>query len=434
VESPSEAADVTLHRFPLLAVLFGLLLTGTLSAGELPSAKPEAVGLSPAGLQKAHDAVSRLIKDGQVAGAITLVSRHGKVAFFEAQGVRDVATAKPMEKDTIGRFYSMTKPVTTVAAMILWEEGRFQLDDPVSQYLPEFKGLKVYAGGKGDDLKLVNPKREMSVRDLMRHTSGLTYGFITDTPIDQLYRKHRILNGGIKLEAMVSKLAKIPLLYEPGTHFQYSMSTDVLGRLVEVLSKKRLDDFFRQRIFTPLDMKDTGFYVLPDERTRLAATHGKNSKGKLVVTESPLLSPYLLKPVFLSGGGGLVSTARDYARFCQMLLNRGELDGRRILKEKTVREMTTNQLPAEAMPLSLGVQREGVGFGLGFAVRVGRDRNEPLSPVGEYGWGGAASTHFWISPKDDLFVIVLQQYQPFNPILEATLKPIIYQAIKDRPK
>jgi CubicO group peptidase (beta-lactamase class C family) len=419
----------------LLAVCAALLLTTILPAGVLPSAKPEDVGLSSEKLQQARAAVSNLIKDGEVAGAITLVARHGKVVFFEAQGVRDVATGKPMEKSTICRFYSMSKPVTTVAAMILWEEGRFKLDDPVSMYLPELKGVKVFAGGTADNPKLADPRREMTVRDLMRHTAGLTYGFFSALPVDTLYRKNKILEPGASLQTMIERLGKLPLAYQPGTRFHYSVATDVLGRLLEVVSKKSLDELLRERIFKPLDMKDTGFFVPEDRRDRLAATHGKDAAGKLIVSDDPAKSSFLKKPTLLTGGGGLVSTARDYARFCQMLLNGGQLDGQRVLKAETVRLMTSNQLPAEAMPLSiLGFRREGVGFGLGFSVRVAASRTEPAERVGEFGWGGAASTHFWISPKDDLFVIALQQFQPFNPVLELRLKPIIYEALADPKK
>jgi CubicO group peptidase (beta-lactamase class C family) len=419
----------------LLFSAVALIAAGQLTAGELPTARPEDTGLSSAGLKEAHAAVAQLIKENQVAGAITLVARHGKVVFFEAQGVRDITTGKPMQRDTICAFYSMSKPITTVAAMSLYEKGHFKLDDPVERYLPEFKEVKVYAGGKGDDLKLVEPRRPMTIRDLMRHTSGLTYGFISSTPVDQLYAKNRLLSDPkLTLNEMVARLGKLPLLYQPGTHFQYSVSTDVLGRLVEVVSKQPLDEFFRRHLFEPLDMKDTGFFVPKDKQDRLGSIHGKNGKGKLITAASPPRNQWFTKPALLSGGGGLLSTARDYARFCQMLLNGGQLDGRRILQAKTVALMTTNQLPAEAMPLTVVVRREGVGFGLGFSVRVAADKNDPASRVGEYGWGGAASTHFWISPKDDMFVLALQQFMPFNPMLEMKLKPIIYGALREASK
>jgi CubicO group peptidase (beta-lactamase class C family) len=398
-----------------------------LVAGEMPTAKPKEVGLSSAGLEKASAAVRQFVKDGKVAGAVVLVARHGKIAFFEAQGVRDVATGKPMEKDTLFRIYSMTKPITTVAAMILYEKGRFQLDDPVSKYLPALKGVKVHAGGKGV-MKLDAARREMTIRDLMGHTSGLTYGF-SDSPVDGLYRKNKILGPGDTLEKTVEKLGKLPLVNQPGTRFHYGVSTDVLGRLVEVLSKKRLDTIVREQIFEPLDMKDTAYYVPEKKLTRFAALHGRNPKGKLIVTDAPAMpSPF--------GGHGLVSTARDYARFCQMLLGKGQLDGKRILKEKTVALMTKNHLPAEAIPISIGTIRfpEGFGFGLGFSVRVATDKKEPGSRVGEYGWGGLAGTTFWISPKDDLFVIVMQQSMPHDGALEAKLKPLIYAAVQEPKK
>jgi CubicO group peptidase (beta-lactamase class C family) len=415
----------------LVALCAGLILPGAVAAADATVIKARQAGLSPEGLHKLSAAVKQYIKEGRGAGVIVLVFRHGKVAFFAAQGVRDAAAGKPMEKDTICRIYSMTKPITTVAAMMLWEEGRFGLDDPVSKYLPEFKDLKVYAGGKDGDLKLVPPRREMTVRDLMRHTSGLTYGFFGDTPVDRLYRKEHVLAPTDTLQTTVEKLAKIPLLYQPGTRFNYSVSTDVLARLIEVVSKKRLDQFFSERIFDPLDMKDTGFYVPEGKQDRLAAVHGRDRSGKLVVTESPVKSRFLKKPSLLSGGGGLVSTARDYGRFCRMLLGGGQLKGRRLLRANTIKMMTKNQLPADANQV---MGQTGVGFGLGFSVRFAPAKSNPGTHVGEYGWGGAASTHFWLSPKDDLFVVALQQFMPFHLTLEMKLKPLIYAALEDAKK
>jgi CubicO group peptidase (beta-lactamase class C family) len=431
-----EVADVTITRHALIVLIICLACASVLPAGELPTAKPEQVGMSSARLEKASAALGKLIKDGKVAGAILLVARQGKIVHFEAQGVRDVATGKPMEKDTICRFYSMTKPVTTVAAMILHEKGRIGLDDPVSKYLPEFKGLKVHTGGKGDEMKLLAPRREMTIRDLMRHTSGLGYGpgIPSNSAVDPLYQKHQVLAPTTSLEKMVEKLGKIPLMHQPGSQFNYSVSVDVLGRVVEVVSKKSLDRFMQEEIFKPLDMKDTAYFVPKEKVTRFAATHGL-SDGKLIVSDSPTKSPFLNNAALPFGGHGLVSTARDYARFCQMLLGGGQLDDKRILQEKTIQLMTQNHLPKEAMPVRVSViRREGVGFGLGFSVRVAADKSEPGSRVGEYGWGGAASTHFWVSPKDDLFVVALQQFMPFNFTLEAALKPLIYDAIEEPRK
>ena len=273
----------------------------------------------------------------------------------------------------------------------------------------------------------------MTIRDLMRHTSGLTYAGIVKTPVADLYLEHKVLAPGDTLEKTVEKLGKLPLVQQPGSRFHYGVSTDVLGRLVEVVSKKDLADFAREHIFEPLDMKDTAYYVPETKQMRFGATHGRDPKGKLIVTDPPAKSPYLNKAAPPFGGHGLVSTARDYARFCQMLLNKGQLDGKRVLQDRSVELMTKNHLPEEAIPISVGpIRREGVGFGLGFSVRVAADRKNPGSRLGEYGWGGAASTHFWISPKDDLFVVALQQYMPFDMVLEAELKPLVYSAIEDR--
>jgi CubicO group peptidase (beta-lactamase class C family) len=415
-------------------VLFGLLVVMMAArfaaAGELPTAKPKDVGLDADKIQKAHDAVQALIDKKEMAGAVIAVARKGKVVMFEALGESEAGSGKPMKTDAIVRIFSMTKPITTVAAMMLVEDGKIKLDDPVSKYLLEFKDRRVHTG-KGDET--VEAKREITVRDLMRHTSGLTYGIFGNTPVDQLYKKVGVFAAGDTLQDMMTKLGKVPLLYEPGTRWHYSVSTDVLGRIVEVASGKALDEFFAERIFKPLDMKDSGFFVPKDKFDRFAATHGIDAKEKkLTVTETADKSSYRTKPKWLSGGGGGVSTARDYLRFCQMLLNGGELDGVRLLKKETVAEMTRNQLPEEAMKAKNGGNAEvGEGFGLGFGVRVGKDDPTMGRAVGEYYWGGAASTHFWISPKQELVVVALEQFLPNRPMLQQAIKPLIYQAAKE---
>src|SRR5262245_16090074 len=409
----------------------GMLLLGAARGmgEELPVASPESVGLASGKLKEARQAVQALVDQKEIAGAVLAVARRGKVVRLDAVGVMDVGGGQPMKPDTIFRIFSMTKPVTTVAAMMLVEDGKIQLDDPVAKYLPEFKDLRVHTG-KGDET--VEAKRAMTVRDLMRHTSGLTYGVFGATPVDQLYQKHKVLDRGDSLQDLVTKLGKIPLLYQPGTRFHYSVSTDVLGRVVAVASGKTLDVFFEDRIFKPLGMKDTGFFV-PDEKLgRFAALHA-GGKGELKVTETAAESRYRKKPPFLSGGGGLVSTARDYLRFCQMLLNGGELEGTRLLRKETVQSMIQNQLPEEAMPLTMsGLKLPGVGFGLGFGVVVSGDKANPVGVAGEYFWGGAASTHFWISPRHELAVLVLEQYMPFNQRLQLAVKPIVYQAVVEK--
>jgi CubicO group peptidase (beta-lactamase class C family) len=414
----------------VFAVLLVLVAVPFAVAGELPTAKPKDVGLDADKIQKVHDAVQALIDKKEMAGAVVAVARKGKVVVFEALGESEAGSGKPMKTDAIVRIFSMTKPITTVAAMILVEEGKIGLDDPVSKYLPEFKDRRVHTG-KGDET--VEAKREVTVRDLMRHTSGLTYGIFGNSPVDQLYKKAGIFAAGDSLQDMMTKLGKLPLQYEPGTRWHYSVSTDVLGRVVEVASGKALDEFFAERIFKPLDMKDSGFFVPEDKLDRLAASHGLDAKDKkLTATETADKSRFRSKPKLLGGGGGCVSTARDYLRFCQMLLNGGELDGVRLLKKETVAEMTRNQLGEEAMKAKNGGSADvGDGFGLGFGVRVGKDDAAAGKAVGEYYWGGAASTHFWISPKQELVVVALEQFMPNRPALQQAIKPLIYQAVKE---
>ena len=392
----------------------------SLRADELPTAQPAEVGMNADQLAKVDDTVLSLIEKKQIEGAGVLVARQGKIVHFKAYGLRDIATQSPMQTDTVVRIYSMTKPITTVAAMQLYDQGKFQLDDPISKFLPEFKDIQVYSSGSGKEMKTEPAKRPPTIADLMRHTAGLTYGIFGDTAIDKLYRKNGIPYNRRTLEAEVKKLATIPLAYQPGTQYRYSLAVDVLGRVVEVISGLPLDVYLQKHIFEPLAMTETDFFVNEGLNERFASVHGKDNEGQLTVQESAVGSKFLKKPLYFSGGGGLTSTLRDYARFCQMLLNKGELDGKRLLKESTVELMTQNQLPeGVTMP-----GRRGTGFGFGFSVRTAPGH------TGEYGWGGAASTHFWISPKDDLFVITFRQFMPYQGILEQALKPIIYDAIQ----
>ncbi len=402
------------------ALCLGLSCLG--HAGKLPAASPEDVGMSAEKLALVKPAVQALVDKEKIAGASVIVARKGQVVFFETFGMMNRQAAKPVEQDTIFRFYSMTKPITSVAVMMLYEEGKLKLDDPVSKYIPEFKGLRVYAkSGKHTD-----QDRPMTVRDLLRHTSGLTYGFFGNTAMDKMYRAEGVLNRDSSLQDMADKLGQIPLLNQPGTKWHYSVSTDVLGHLVEKLSGQPLDRFFKKRLFKPLQMKDTAFHVAAAKAKRFAACYGPKPTGGLRLTDDPAKSKYLTQPSLLSGGGGLVSTAADYMTFCQMLLNKGQLDGKRLLRSETVEMMTSNQLPD-------GVSRgNGGGFGLGFSVRT----VDGKSPKGEYGWGGAASTHFWISPKDELIVVALSQHMPYSGQLESTVKPIVYDSIvkeKEQP-
>jgi len=416
-------------KLVIYVVCSAWLLVEISGAAELPLALPRDVGLSEEKLNRVKTLVQTAVDENRTAGVVVLIARRGKIAYWESFGKLNVEAETPMPNDAIFRIHSMTKPITTVAALVLYDEGKFKLDEPVSKFMPELKGLRVYAG-KSEET--VEANREVTIRDLMRHTSGFTYGMPNGSPVDQLYIANKIENPGDSLADMVGKLGNLPLQYQPGARFHYSVSTDVLGRLVEVLGEKPLDEFLRDRVFKPLDMKDTGFVVPNDQLNRFAASHRAGEQGLLKVIDVPATSRYRVQRKYLSGGGGLVSTARDYARFCQMLLSGGAFQGNRVLRLETVREMTSNQLPVEALPMTLGgVAVPGLGFGLGVSVAL--DGTTPtLGPAaGEFGWSGAASTYFWVAPKSELFVVVLQQVEPFNFGLQMALKPAIYAAIQE---
>ena len=408
---------------------------------------PELAGLDRERLARIDEHLEgRYVQPGKIAGALTLVARRGELAYLSPVGLMDREREKPMREDTIFRIYSMSKPITSVALMTLWEEGRWQLTDPVHRYIPEWKDLRVYQSGTHPGCETTPVERPMSVRDLMTHQSGLTYGFMNRTAVDAAYRQlgiggAKVAPGGERrpgtLADMVGQLAEVPLEFSPGTRWNYSVSTDVLGHLIEVISGQRFDQYLRERIFEPLGMVDSGFSVPPDKVDRFAANYGRGAEKRLVLMDDPGNSAYLQEPVFLSGGGGLLSTASDYWRFTQMLLNGGELDGHRVLGPKTIELMTMNHLPdgRDLAQLSVGAfsetANEGVGFGLGFAMSLDPTLTGGGS-VGEYYWGGAASTIFWNDPVEDLTVIFLTQLMPsrtFN--FRGQLKQLIYSAITD---
>jgi CubicO group peptidase (beta-lactamase class C family) len=423
-------AATSIVRFVSVVVLSSMLVTNALSLGqtgsaEMPQAAPAEVGLSPASLAKVKSIARTQVDKRRIAGAVVLIARHGKIALVESVGKLDLKSGRPMRPDAIFRIYSMTKPITSVAALTLVEAGKIKLDDPVSHYLTDLKDLRVYAG----EGRTVPANRPVTVRDLMRHTSGFTYGLPNGSAVDRLYIKHKL--GGGDLADLVRTLGTLPLEDQPGTRFNYSLSTDVVGRLIEVVSGVPLDRFFRDRIFRPLDMRDTGF-VVPDEKLdRFATAYVRDAREALFPSDVPATSSFRKQPRSLSGGGGLVSTARDYARFCQMLLNGGELHGTRILRPDTVMEMTSNQLPPEAMPLKLGgFPLRGFGFGLGVMMRL-PDKMKPAASDGEYSWSGSSSTYFWVAPKPGLLVVILQQVEPMDLSLQLQVKPAIYAAIAD---
>jgi CubicO group peptidase (beta-lactamase class C family) len=411
----------------IIAFVALCLCLASAGADEIAQATPQEMGLSAAKLDEVKTIVQSLVDKKRTAGAVVLVARRGKIVQELSIGKMSAAGDQAMRPDAIFRIYSMTKPITSAAALILVDDGKLALDDPVSQYLPEFKGLRVHTG-KGDET--VPTAREMTVRDLLRHTSGLCYGFLGDTAVDRLYRTNRIGDREETLADLVRKLGKLPLEHQPGKQCSYSYSTDVLARVVEVAGGKPFDEFLEERIFRPLDMRDTAFWVPDDKLDRFTASHRPGKNG-IEVGEAPETSHFRKKPKFLSGGGGLVSTARDYLRFCQMLLNGGEFQGQRLLRAETVRAMTTNQVPPEALPVKVGqMPLPGVGFGLGVAVRQDPKADKPDPAAGEYGWGGAATTAFWVAPRSELVVIVLQQQQPVDPELQLVLRPVIYAAIE----
>ncbi len=385
--------------------------------------------------------LSGYVGSGRLPGYSVLVSRRGEEAYFGHAGVRDVERKSKLERDTVFRIYSMTKPITSVALMMLYEKGAFALDDAVSRYIPQWKHLKVFASGTEHDYQVTEPKRAMRVKDLFTHTSGLTYGFMQSHPVDAMYRSQDI--GGMAtsgtLEVMIEKLADIPLQFSPGDRWNYGVSTDVLGYLVQKLADMPLDEFIRTRITQPLGMQDSGFSVRPDQASRLAACYERvPNTDSYRLQDDPTKSPYLKPPTFLSGGGGMVSTIDDYHNFTRMLLAKGEYGGARIIGRKTLEYMTLNHMPgnkdlaAMGQPIFSETPYDGVGFGLGFSVVIDPATSNVVDSVGEYAWGGAASTYFWVDPVEELIVIFMTQLIPSSSYpIRRQLKQLVYQSLID---
>ena len=398
---------------------------------DLEMVSPATVGLSAAGLDRLGAAMQRFVNDGDLSGAVTAVARHGKVAHFEAFGKQDIAADVPMAKDTIFRIYSMTKPIVGVALMTFFDAGRFALDDPVSQYIPEFKNLKVAVGeGENGQPVVADADHEMTIRELVSHTGGLTYGFFSRSQVDTLYQQADILDRNSTLGDMVGKLANIPLRQQPGTQWHYSVGVDVQGHLLEVLAGKPLDQVLRERVFEPLGMNDTGFWVHEADRPRFAALYRQSGGGELRAVP---FGEYWTKPKLLSGGGGLVSTAMDYLRFCQMLLNDGELDGARVLEPATVRLMYTNQLPAAVDFIDPRIGGPGHTFGIDFAIVEQPDGvADHALAQGEYWWYGIGGTWFGVNPVQDLAIVGMIQNMGGRAARRARIqsKRIVYGAIE----
>lgn len=421
----------------LLSVVIALSASQSFADSNLglPVGDAESLGLSQEKLDAIPKALSGFIDKNQVPGFVTVIAKEGKVVHFEAYGKRDVERDKPMTKDTIFRMYSMTKPVTGTAIMILVQEGKLSVDDSVSKYIPEFKNLTVLETQADGSTKIVPADKPMTIKQLLTHTSGLSYVFLP-TSVTKLYEDSDHNDPGISLEEYAKRVAKLPLVAHPGTAWNYSISMDILGRVVEVVSGQRYGDFLDERVFKPLKMKDAGFFVQNSEVDRFAANYAPTpKKDGMTLVDDPVNSPYLTRPGVDLGGAGLVCTASDYLRFAQMLLNGGELDGVRILKEESVREMTSNQLGPEFgnSPLKtlVPVMVEGIGFGYSGAVVKDGYKMTAFGGAGQYSWGGAASTDFWIDKENDLVGLICTQLIPSGTyMLRFTFHGAVYAAVK----
>ncbi|MFN3513566.1 MAG: serine hydrolase domain-containing protein [Phenylobacterium sp.] len=408
-------------------------------------AQSQWTGLDAARLERIGEHLERnYIGPRKIAGCQVAVARRGHLAYRQSFGLMDIERGKPMADDAIFRIYSMTKPITSVALMMLYERGYFQLNDPISRFAPSWRNHRVWISGEGEEMVTEAPRRPVTFRDVLSHTSGLTYGgglpgVGVQHPVDRIYRelKVRSVGGADSMEVFLEKLSKVPLLYHPGERWMYSLATDVCGALVEVISGKPLAQFFQEEIFEPLGMVDTAFHVAPEKVDRFCANYQRGPDKKLKLIDDPQASTFTQDPGFKSGGGGLTGTLSDYLRFTEMLRRGGELDGQRILGPRTLELMHMNHLPGgkDLTQLAIGTfsetANEGVGFGLGFASTLGQVETASLG-VGDYYWGGAASTIFWVDPKEDLTAVFMTQLMPsgtFN--FRGQLKSIIYSAIID---
>ncbi|MFK7864492.1 MAG: serine hydrolase domain-containing protein [Pseudohongiellaceae bacterium] len=417
----------------VMPLLVACSTTATLNldiGGDLLNSSPESVGMDSDRLDRVTDAMQGLVDQGLLAGVVTMAARDSRIVHFESVGYQDKEAGIPMSNDSIFRIYSMSKPITGVALMMLYEEGLFKLSDPVEKYLPEFKDVQVFAGMDDDGNMITEPQNhKMTIRELMSHTGGLTYGIFAQSPVDSMYVEAGMLDTNVSLSEMVGRLGKIPLKHQPGSAWEYSVSVDVQGYLVEKLAGQSFGSFLEERLFEPLGMVDTDFHVAADKVDRFAQMYVNSPNSLLTPSEMFPGADFTVDPVLEGGGGGLVSTAMDYMRFSQMLLNGGELDGTRILAPLTVDLMHRNQLP-EAVE-SIGLGNRGTTFGLDFAIIEDTVEAEGYSS-GEYFWGGAAGTWFWIDPLENIvFVGMIQQAGPMTPDVRSTSRRLVYQAIMD---
>jgi CubicO group peptidase (beta-lactamase class C family) len=420
-------------RAGLAALLAGLAFTTSAFCAELPRATPSEVGLSAERLDKITAVLKNDVAQKTLVGGVLLIARHGKIAYLQAVGARDPQENAPMTPDSIFRIYSMSKMVTVTAALTLVEDGLISLDDPIAKYLPQFANMNVGvavpnpAGGDTNVLQLVPARRPITVLDLMRHTSGITYGFFGDTLVKKAYQGVDLLSGKFTNAELADRLAKLPLAYQPGTTWDYSYSIDVLGRLVEVVSGKSLYQYEKDRLLDPLQMPDTSFYVT--EAARKARISQPFPDDKVMGVDLTMSDPTDVRP-WESGGGGMVSTATDYARLLQMLLNGGTLESKRYLGPETVAYMTSDQMGTEVHPGPYYLPGPGYGFGLGVAVRLTRGGPAANGEPGDWYWGGAGGTYFWVDPKNDMLVVFMMQSPKQRVHYRGLLRNMVYAAIE----
>ena len=411
-----------------------IFLAGTAGAQGIPRARPGDVGLDEAALARITPLLKSWVDSGKFAGMTAAIARHGKLVFVTSAGALDSARTQPIAEDAVFRMYSMTKPVASVAVMQLVERGKLHVEDPVSKYIPAFANMKVYAGGGAAKPVLRNTSRQMTIADLLTHTSGLTYGQFGNTPVDSIYVRSDFMNPAWTIKDMADSIAKMPLMFDPGSAFNYSLAIDVLGRIVEIASGTSFDRYLETEIFQPLGMRSTAFHATPDMARRATALFVRAPGGRGLIAASPLLAPqYTDKGRYFSGGAGLLSTIPDYLRFTQMLLNGGELDGHRVLKRETVDLMMQNHIPQSAIPIFAAYPEPPGrnGFGYGGGVRMDSGGAMPGS-AGTFRWSGYASTFFWIDRKADLIALLWTQYVPEPDVwaVDGQFQKLVYAAVK----
>lgn len=423
-----------MKSYILLTVTFLCVACTATSQSLAPQSQPNAnsdyiEGFSMSRLARIDEAMQKYIETDKLAGTVTLVARNGEIVHLSANGMKNRETGEQMRTDTLFRIYSMTKPITAVAALTLWEQGKFHMNDPIEKYLPELAKLKVYVSGAGDEMVLEEAKTSIRIIDLFLHTAGFSYGF-TGSEVDKLYRALPQPSSSDTLASQLDRIAKLPLNHQPGTQWHYGINTDILGFIVERITGKKLGEYMQDLIFEPLQMTDTGFYVPADQAHRLAQIYGPNRQGKTVLLEQEPLGDFLSDPAVHNGGGGLVSSIDDFYRFAQMLLNGGEYNGVRILGRKTVEYLTSNHLPSNLMPFQ--ASSPGEGYALAMSVTVDPTQLMFMGSEGAYGWGGAASTYFRIAPEENMIMISMTQFVPsnFHPYKD-DFRNTVYQALVD---